>query len=209
MEAKPKDRGAGEKKVVDWDDLRCRLAAARQEINREMAPVEQKEILKARARALAGTSGDGETDAQYLEVLEFRLAYETYGIEMSHVRETAPLRELTPLPGTPVFVLGLINLRGQILSVIDMKKFFDLPEKGLTDLNKIIILQGDGLEFGLLADEILGVRSISRDEIHSSLPTLTGVREEYLMGVTNERTVLLDGKMLLSDKKLVVNDEEQ
>jgi purine-binding chemotaxis protein CheW len=208
MDAHPKDRAAGEKKAVDWDDLYHRLAASRQSINREMTPAERKEILKARAKALAGESVEGETAAECLELLEFRLAYETYGIEMRHIQETAPLKELTPLPGTPAFVLGLINLRGRILSVIDIKKFFDLPEKGLTDLNKIIVLQREGMEFGLLADEILGVRLISRGEIYPSLPTLTGVREEYLMGVTRERTVLLDGQKLLNDENLVVNDEE-
>ncbi len=208
MEAHPKDRAAGEKKGIDWDDLHRRLAAARQNINREMTPAERKETLKARAKTLAGESVEGESVTEQLEVLEFRLAYETYGIEMTHVQETAPLKELTPVPGTPAFVLGLINLRGRILSVIDIKKFFDLPEKGLTDLNKIIVLHGEGMEFGLLADEILGVRSISRDEMYPSLPTLTGVREEYLLGVTGERTVLLDGHKLLNDEHLVVNNEE-
>jgi len=208
MDAHPTDRAAGRKEKIDWDDLHRRLAAARRNINREMTPTERKEILKARAKALAGESGEGESVTEQLEVLEFRLAYETYGIEMSHVQETAPLRELTPLPGTPPFVLGLINLRGRILSVIDIKKFFDLPEKGLTDLNKIIVLHGEEMEFGLLADEILGVRSISRDGMYPPLPTLTGVREEYLLGVTGERTVLLDGHKLLTDEHLVVNDEE-
>jgi purine-binding chemotaxis protein CheW len=141
-------------------------------------------------------------------VLEFRLASETYAIETVYVRATSPLRELTPLPGTPAFLLGLINLRGQILSVIDLKRFFDLPEKGLTDLNRVIIVHGEEMEFGLLADEILGVRSLRRDEIQPPLPTLTGIREEYLLGVSRERTVVLNGRKLLTDPALVVNDEE-
>jgi len=106
-------------------------------------------------------------------------------------------------------VLGIVNLRGEILSVVDIKKFFELPEKGLTDLNKVIVLQSASMLFGILADAILGVRSIARTEIQSSLPTLTGIREDYLTGVTNERVAILDAAKLLSDRKLVVQEEVQ
>ena len=134
------------------------------------------------------------------------LAYERYGVELKYVREVYPLTELTPIPGIPSFVLGIINVRGEILSVIDIKKFFDLPEKGLTDLNKAIILHSAEIEFGILADSIVGVRSILLNELQPSLPTLTGIREEYLKGVTKEREVILDAERLLIDKSIIVNE---
>lgn len=192
----------------DWEELRRRLAAARDAINRELTQAEKQSILRARAAILARDPADEETTAVYIEVLEFRLASELYGIETACISATVPLKELTPLPGTPPFVLGLINVRGQILSVIDLKKFFELPDKGLTNLNKVIIVQDDTMEFGVLADEIAGVRQIRRDGIQPALPTLTGIREEYLLGVTPERTVLLDGRRLLANRSLVINDEE-
>jgi purine-binding chemotaxis protein CheW len=111
------------------------------------------------------------------------------------------------MPCAPPFVLGIINVRGQILSVIDIKKFFDLPEKGLTDLNKVIILHSDSTEFGILADVILGVRSVSLSELQPSLPTLTGIRQEYLKGVTKERLVILDAAKLLCDKRIIIHEE--
>ena len=134
------------------------------------------------------------------------LAYERYGVELKYVREVYPLTELTPIPGIPSFVLGIINVRGEILSVIDIKKFFDLPEKGLTDLNKVIILHSPEMEFGVLADSIIGVHSILLNELQTSLPTLTGIREEYLKGVTKERKVILDAERLLTDKGIIVNE---
>ncbi len=167
---------------------------------------EEKQILRARAQALARAPLP-EAEGESLEVLEFLLAYERYGIEMTWIRETLPLKELTPVPCTPPFVLGLINVRGQIVSVMDIKRFFDLPEKGLTDLNKVIILQDGGMVFGVLADAVCGVRTIPRAELHPSLPTLTGIREEYLKGVTGERMVVLDGRKLLSDRRIVVHEE--
>jgi purine-binding chemotaxis protein CheW len=117
------------------------------------------------------------------------------------------LRAFTPLPCTPSFVLGIINIRSQILSVIDLKKFFDLPDRGLTDLNKVIVVHDDRMTFGILADAVLAVRSIPLDDMQPSLPTLTGIREAYLKGVTSERLVILDAGKLLADTTLIVLEE--
>jgi purine-binding chemotaxis protein CheW len=168
---------------------------------------EKQQLLKARTRELARNGEKEKPVGESIEVVEFLLAYEKYGIESSYVREIYPLRELTPVPCTPPFVLGIINVRGEIVSVIDMKKFFDLPERGLTDMNKVIIVHDDKMEFGILADAILGVRSILRQDIQPSLPTLTGIRAEYLQGVTKEPLVVLDTAKILSAKNLVVHDE--
>ena len=165
---------------------------------------EKAGVLKARSKALAKAPKGIEEDGAYLEVVAFMLAHERYAIELTHIREVYPLKELTPLPGTPGFVLGIVNVRGQILSVIDIKRFFELPEKGLTNLNQVIILQSDEMEFGILADEILGTKSISVGNIQKSLPTLSGIRAEYLKGITGDRVVILDGEKLLADEKMVV-----
>ena len=203
-----KKHGSRTTKAIDWDDLRRRLEASRTAVGQELTPDATRELLKKRAVELAQQTGEEEAGAT-LEVLEFLLSYETYAIEISWVAEAYPLRELTPLPGTPLFVLGIINVRGRILSVIDIRVFFDLPQKGLTNLNKVIILQDGEMEFGILVDEIIGTRSIPLAELQPPLPTLTGIREEYLKGVTRERTAVLDGEKLLTDSKLVVNDASE
>lgn len=171
------------------------------------AAQDARQILRARARALATPPVQAAAAEALLELLEFRLAHERYAVETRLVREVHPLKELTPLPGTPRFVRGIVNVRGRILPVIDLKQFFDLPEKGLTDLHRIIIVQGNGLELGLLADVIVGVRSIPVESLQSSLPTLTGIREEYLKGVTAERLVVLDLARILADPKIIVHEE--
>jgi len=198
-----------EKKRIDWSEVHRRLDAAQIALERGLAPTseEKKRILKQRAKALAREPEAEEGAQEYLEVVEFSLAYEKYGIESSYVREVYPLTEITPLPGTPAFVLGIVNIRGQILSVVDLKKFFDLPEKGLTDLNKVIILRNDGMEFGVLADAILSVRLVPLKEIQPSLPTLTDIRADYLKGVTRERLIVLEAAKILSDRRMIVHDE--
>ena len=197
------------KKPVDWNEVKQRLETARVAIERIWAPTaeETKRVLEERARALTREPAQAESDDDWIEVVEFTLAHERYAIASEHVREVYPLEELTPLPCTPSFVLGIVNLRGEILSVIDIKKFFDLPEKGLTDLNKVIVLESENMVFGIVADAIGGVRHILRTDIQPSLPTLTGIREDYLQGVTAERVVVLDAGKLLSDEKLIVNEQ--
>jgi len=169
--------------------------------------IEKKKILKARAKKLSREPEKDKSAETYLEVVVFILAYETYAIETSFVREIFPLKEFTPLPCTPPFVSGIINVRGQILSVIDIKKLFELPEKGLGELNKVIILHKDDMEFGILADRILGTRSIPLEDIQPSLPTLKDVRVKYLKGVTGDRVVILDVTKIMSDKKIIVHEE--
>jgi purine-binding chemotaxis protein CheW len=170
------------------------------------AEAEADRILRARARALAQPRSSA-APSRMLELLEFRLASERYALEARHVQNVHPLRELTPLPCTPPFVLGIVNVRGRILPVLDLKKFFELPEQGLTDLHRIILVQGNDLELGLLADVIVGVRSVAADSLQPSLPTLTGIRADYLKGIGEEGLVVLDLDRILADPKIIVHEE--
>ncbi len=194
---------------IDWDQIRQRLSSVQGsfEHSPEVFEKKRKEILQSRARTLSQEPQEEDTTQHSIEVLEFMLAYERYGIDSSFIREVYPLRELTPVPCTPAFVLGIINIRGKILSILDLKKFFDIPEKGLTDLNKIIVLHSDTMKFGILADAIVGIRKVSLDKLQPPLPTLTGIREEYSKGVTEDRMLVLDAQKILTDKKIVVHDD--
>lgn len=170
--------------------------------------VEKKhEILKARAAVLAREPEDAGAATERLEIVEFLLSPERYGVESKYIGEVYPLKDLTPLPCTPPFVLGIMNIRGRIISVLDIRKFFDLPEKGLSDLNKVIILHANDMEFGILADAIIGTRTVPVAALQQSLPTLTEIRAEYLKGVTGDRLVVLDGEKLLSDRRIIVHED--
>jgi len=168
---------------------------------------DDKEILRARAKKLAQPLQSETLEDVTLELLEFRLAQERYALETRHVREVYPLKDLTKMPCTPAFILGMVNVRGNITSVIDIKKFFDLPDKGLTDLHRIIIVQGNDIELGLLADVIVGVRSIAANSLQPSLPTLSGIHNDYLKGVTKDCIVVLDLDFILADPRIIVHEE--
>jgi purine-binding chemotaxis protein CheW len=196
-------------KAIDWSEVKQRLEAAHIAIEHIWAPTaeETNRILNERAQTLAREALPVEAADANIEVVEFILAHERYAVASEYVREVYPLEDITPLPCTPAFVLGIINVRGEILSVIDIKKFFDLPEKGLTDLNKVIVLESEDMVFGIVADAISGVRRIQRAGIQPTLPTLTGIREDYLLGVTAEHVVILAAEKLLADKKLIVQEQ--
>jgi purine-binding chemotaxis protein CheW len=194
---------------LDWAALHRRLDASRSALERRLAPCpeDQRKILRARARSLAaGGKAEATSQRSLLEVVEFVLGPEYYGIESCHIREIHPLTEFTPLPCTPAFVLGLVNVRGQILSIIDLKKLFDLPQKGLTDLNKVIVVHANHMELGILADAIVGVRLIALEELQPVIPTLTGIRAEYLKGITKDPMVVLAVEKILADEKILVNE---
>ena len=165
------------------------------------------EILRLRAVTLARKREDVGAQGTPLELLEFTLAHERYAVESRFIIEVHTLHELTPLPAVPDFIRGIVNLRGRILPVLDLKKFFELPEPGLTDLHRIVVVRGHDLELGLLADTVVGLRQVALESLQPTLPTLTGIRAEYLKGISAARLVVLDLDRVLSDPKIIVHDE--
>lgn len=195
--------------TVDWSEVHHRLETAQTALERGgvLSTAEKKKILRERALTIARVPEEEPAVSEIIEIVEFQLSSERYGVESSYVCEVYLLKELTPLPCTPSFLLGVVNVHGQIISVIDIRKFFDLPAEGLTDINNIIIVGKEKMELAILTDAITGMRSISLQDIQPSLPTLTGIRAEYLRGVTNERLVILDVLKILSDKTITVREE--
>jgi purine-binding chemotaxis protein CheW len=187
-----------------WADLRRRLDAAAAALAQAEPGAEARaRILNARARAIAREPAQPDSGDR-LSVVEFTLAYERYAVATAWVREVVPLRELTPLPGAPAFVAGLINVRGRVVSVVDLKAFFELPPKGLPELNRVLIVAKQALEFGLLVDAVTGVGELRLQALQPALPTHTGLREDYLRGLTPERQVVLDLERILDDTRIVV-----
>lgn len=186
---------------------RLQLARAAIERRFEPTPDQKRRILRERAVALSRKPRSEQPAVEQMEVVEFLLAHERYAIESVHLREVHPLKDLTPLPGTPPFVLGITNVRGQIFTVIDLRIFFDLPIKGLNEVNKVLIVHAEEMQLGLLADAVVGVRAVPLAELQRALPTLEGIRMEYLRGVTSERLVVLDVAAILADPRIVVHEE--
>ena len=165
-------------------------------------------LLRARAKDLAREETTARNDVgATLEVLEFGMADEIYAFELDYVREVGSLVEMTPLPGVPDFVLGITCMHGQITAVVDLRKVFGLPERGLRDSRQVLVLQSADMEFGILAERVAGVRRLPLAELQPSLPTLTDVRAAYLQGIAPDGTVVLSAAKLLADPQLVVQQQ--
>lgn len=195
--------------TFDWTEVHRKLDETKSTIERGFVPddKEKRSILKKRARSLAWKPAGDRKEADSITVTEFLLADEHYAIESKHIRGIYQMKECTPLPCTPPFIFGIVNIHGEIIPVNNIKKIFDLPEKGITNLNKIIVIQNEQMDIGILADEIIGAKAVSAKDIQTSLTTLTGIREKYLKGVTKDRLIILDDAKLLSDESIIINEE--
>ena len=170
-------------------------------------PADPAAILQARAVALAGRAATVADGGPALEVVEFQLGGEHYAVESRFVREVCPVREITPLPGTPMFVVGIVNVRGQVLTVIDLRLVLQMGARGISDLNQVVILRDAGREVGILADEIIGVRRLREVDLQPAGPALAGGAAGRVRGLGPERLVVLDAAAVLKDAGLVVNEE--
>jgi purine-binding chemotaxis protein CheW len=168
---------------------------------------QEARILKERAIELSREDAPETDRGSSLEVVEFELAGERYGLALSEVREVCLLKQLTPVPCTPAFVTGIMNLRGEIVTVVDIRQFFELPALGITDLNRIIVIHSEEMQLGLLADRIHGAKVISVNDLQPSLPTLTGIRADYMRGVSSDRLIILAAAKMLSDPSLIIYEE--
>jgi len=168
---------------------------------------DSRAILKARAALLARESEKTAFKSAGFDTVVFALGGETYAFASEFVREAYPLKDYTVIPGLPAFILGIVNVRGQIVSVVDLRKFFGLPEKGLGELNKVIILRNDRMEFGIMADLILGSRKVYDEELQASLLTINGLRADFLKGVTSDSLIVLDADRILNDPGMLIHQE--
>jgi len=194
--------------AIDWPVVRERLARSQAATAAalELPPERVRALMDERARALARPPAPREA-ADVRDVLTFALGVERYGIETRYVREVVRLADFSPVPGAPEFVLGVTNLRGDILCLVDLRKFFDVSSKGLTDLSRMVVMGIERAEFGILVDETFEIARLRQDEIVSPLESVTGVGREYLLGVTREALIALDGAALLRDPRLYVNQD--
>jgi purine-binding chemotaxis protein CheW len=103
-------------------------------------------------------------------------------------------------------VLGIINIRGTIHSVIDLKKIFSLPDRGLPEFNKVIVIENEAMKFGIVVDSVVGTSLIPRTSMNPPPPTYTGIRAEYVKGVAPGPVIVLDAGKILADQNLVVNE---
>ena len=140
----------------------------------------------------------GET----IQFVNFRLRDEEFGVDIGSVREISRVVDITRIPEAPTFIQGVINLRGQVIAVIDLAKHFGLtPQQKLSETAKIIVAEIKGQTVGMLVDEVPEVLKIAQDNIEPAPELIQSkAKKDYIKGVgklENRLIVLLDLEKIL------------
>jgi len=134
----------------------------------------------------------------------FRLADETYGINVMQVQEVLRISEIAPVPGAPHYVLGIINLRGNVVTVIDTRIRLGLATSEVTDSTRIVIIETARHVVGILVDCVAEVVDVAASEVESAPNVGSDESANYIQGVTsrdNELLILVDLNKLLTDEE--------
>lgn len=147
---------------------------------------------------------DAATGTEPLQCVTFQLEGEIYGINVMLVQEVLRVTEIAPVPGAPDFVLGIINLRGNVVTVIDTRKRFALPAKEMDDSTRIVIIESDMQTVGIVVDGVSEVVNVSRSDIETAPSVGNDEAARYIEGVVSRGEELL---ILVDLNKLLTEDE--
>lgn len=131
-------------------------------------------------------------DANLLQLVTFKIADEEFGVEILAVQEIIRIMQITAVPRAPAFIEGVINLRGKVIPVIDMRKRFGLPVVERDSQTRIIVMEFDQKVVGFLVDAVSEVLRIPADTVEAPPPVVAGIGSEYIKGVGK-----LDDRLLI------------
>ena len=195
-----RNRDTGE---IDWRAFRTLIDHAFESAEQH-SPEQSREILAARAARLAATPLTTGPVVETMALLPFRLGRERYGIETRFAREVIRLTAFTAIPGAPDFLVGVANLRGEILPVFDLMRFFGFASSGLMDRSRVIVVGAAEAEFGIIADTVQDVSELARDGFVADPGIAPERGRDCIQGVTQDATIVLDGAALIAEPRLFI-----
>lgn len=151
------------------------------------------------------TTAITEAAAAEQQLVVFDLATESYGVDIGAVREIIRMQEITNVPRTPEFVEGVINLRGKVIPVVDLRKRFGLPIGDKSAENRIVVVDIGGQDIGVIVDAVNEVLRIFTDSVEPPSSVITTADSDYLMGIAKVEDRLL----ILLDLESVLSAEER
>ena len=143
----------------------------------------------------------------------FKLNEEEYGVEISHVQEITEYKTVTNVPNTPSFIEGIINLRGNIVPIVSIKKRFELSQEEASTDHRVIIINLGSKQVGFIVDDASQVLTMNENQIENPPDLITGIDRDYIIGigkVAEKIIILLDLEKILSEneKKEIIKIEE-
>ena len=147
---------------------------------------------------------DSKQDTGQFQCVTFTLENEIYGINVMQVQEVLREIEVAPVPGAPHYVLGIINLRGNVVSVIDARTRFGLAPKDSDEMTRIIVIEVKHQILGILVDSVAEVVDVKTDEVDSAPNVGNAETSKYIDGVVSRGNMLL----ILVDLNKLLTDSE-
>jgi len=214
---------------IDWNIIHRRLteSSARLAWIDDLTDEALQEAWTRRAAQVAQTLQEQEQGEQ-VEVAVIRLGRERYGLEVQYIFDIRMEENITRVPRVPEWVAGVVNLQGQILSVVDLQRYLNLPASEKTPEagpRNILLVQTPQMELALLVDEVLSIQDLPTSRIQEAASVVRGLPVEYVQGVYIENEtdgskvnsskdrentsllVILNLSALLTDKRLIVQEE--
>jgi purine-binding chemotaxis protein CheW len=144
--------------------------------------------------------------SETVQVVSFKLGPEEYGVDIAQVQEINRMVAVTNVPRAPVFMEGVINLRGQLIPIIDLRTRFGMPRAEHTKNTRIVVTEIGGKRVGMVVDSVSEVLRLPLDAIEPAPDMITGVDTEYIRGVgkIDDRLIIL-----LDLAKIVTGSEKR
>jgi purine-binding chemotaxis protein CheW len=155
-------------------------------------------------QTMSNTAVDSVAGDPVIQLVTFRLKDETYGINVMQVQEVLRVTEIAPVPGAPGYVLGIINLRGNVVTVIDTRTRFGLPTTEVDDSSRIVIIESEQQVVGILVDSVAEVVELRQSEIDSAPNIGNDESSRYIQGVASRD----DDLLIVVDLNKLLTDEE-
>lgn len=143
-------------------------------------------------------------DDPVLQWVTFKLAGEKYGVNVMQVQEVLRYTEIAPVPGAPGYVLGIINLRGKVVTVVDTRTRFALPMEEVTDNTRIIVIEAESHVLGIMVDSVAEVVYLKQSEIETAPNVTNDESAKFIQGVCHKNDELL---ILIELEKFLSEDE--
>lgn len=167
---------------------------------------EAKDLAKARRLAVTNQTSRVEAEGEISQLISFMVGDEEYGLDILRVKEVIRVREITRLPRAPSFVKGIINLRGDVIPIIDLRDKFGLAAAEQTAMTRVIVADVDGKLVGMVVDAASQVVRVPAAQIDPPPPIIGGLSAEYIRGVgklDDRLIILLNIDRILSQEEKV------
>jgi purine-binding chemotaxis protein CheW len=188
------------RKGIDWEEVRRRLRDSGLALERALAadPARTEAVFRRRAAELAGRRARVRADAGAVQVLTFALGAERYALPLADLAGLLPLAGCTPVPGGPPELLGVLNVRGTIRSVLDLGRLLGLSGREAAEGGYVLLLRREGGEAGLRVDQVDRIIAVSPGQLGVPPEGDAGPAAGLVKGLTPDGLALLDAQAILA-----------